>query len=222
MRNREIQKYTFYMQNYEEVKSCYKYCEEVLRRPYITRGVFTGEYDSFVKAVDHVHRNKYQLIISDLNALRHKANWLHYLKNAKIKFYSPTLDVEKNSLHFLINYAELFSDRLSYKTVVPLRKAKEDIKEKGSYVTKQGKVITKLGSPDIVSAQKKAATVHSLKARAWLGNKGNAIQNLRSAGWTFQKIADHLNDLEVPTRQNSTWTKSKIFKVLRGRAKHND
>ncbi len=222
MRNREIQKYVFYMQHYEESKGCYKYCEEVLRRPYMIRGLKIGKYESFVQAVDIAHKHKYQLIISDLNALRYKANWLHYLKNAKIKFYSPTLDVEKSSLHFLINYAELFSDNLSYKTVVPLRKAQEDIKQKGSYVTKQGKVITKLGSPDIVSAQKKAATVHSLKARAWLGNKGKAIQNLRSAGWTFQQIADHLNDLEVPTRQNSTWTKSKIFKVLHGRTRRNE
>ena len=214
MRNKDVKRYIFYMQKYEESKSCYKYCDEITRKPYLCYGLHIGEYDAFKKAVDQAVKDKYYLIISDINALQYKVDWLTYLKNSKREFGSPTSPITKNSLHFLINYAELHVETLSRTTAVSLNKAKKDIKEKGRYITKQGKLITKLGSPDILSIQKKAAVVHSLKAKAWLGKKGKVIRELRTLGWTFQKIATHLNDLEVPTRKGSVWTKSSIHKII--------
>jgi|TARA_R110001606_G_scaffold14865_1_gene62007 predicted RNA-binding protein YlqC (UPF0109 family) len=215
MRNREIQKYIFYVQDIEQEKILDTYCKRVLRRPYLCIGLHLGGYDAFVEAVDYAYDQNKLLLIGDLEALKSKENWLHYLKNSKIQFESPGSPIRKSSLHFLITYAEFYSDILSHKTIVPLKKAKEDIKEKGRYITKQGKVITKLGSPDILSIQKKAAVVHSLKAKAWLGKKGKVIRELRTLGWTFQKIATHMNDLEVPTRMGSTWDKSKVFKIVK-------
>tara|TARA_R100000458_G_C8266703_1_gene241694 strand:- start:80 stop:769 length:690 start_codon:yes stop_codon:yes gene_type:complete len=215
--NKKIQQYAFYSQNYDGLEVLQHYSDTVIRRPY-QFAKFVGDETVFEKAVDYAYSFNCLLLIHNIEALKFKVNSLHYLRNAKVKFISPGCEITKNSLHVLINFAELYFDTLSFNTTKQLNEVKKELKAKGKYTTKEGKVITKLGSPDIISVQKKAAVVHSLKAKAWLGNKGTAIQELRKAGWSYQKIATHLNNLQVPTRKGYAWTKSTVHKIVkRGR-----
>ena len=129
------------------------------------------------------------------------------VKTGKIKLVvvdNPNLDHKTVSL--LAACAEMERDNIRERTKMALRHIKSEIAEKGSYVAKSGRTITKLGVHDKLPEAGMAGNEANRAAAKQRANDVRPIvESLREMGQSYQSIARELNKMGVPSprrRQN--------------------
>ncbi len=158
------------------------------------------------KCLDYCRKNNATLIIYSVSRVSRRI-WetLRFFEQeivpGKIKLIvvdDPTLD--HKTIAFKAMFAEYEREQIRSRTKTALGRIQKEIKEKGSYVTKSGRTITKLGVHDKLAEASKA------------GNKANAdsaverteeirpiLEGLRDRGLSLRGIARQLNIMQVPT-----------------------
>ena len=110
----------------------------------------------------------------------------------------PTLD--ETTIGFKAMFAQHERTQIKQRTKLALGRIKSEIAEKGSYTSKAGNVITKLGVHENLDAAGKKGVASSIaKADARAGDVWPIIQNLLERGVSLRGIARELNNMGVAT-----------------------
>ena len=111
---------------------------------------------------------------------------------------NPNLD--HKTIGLLAGVAELERQQIRDRTKASMNRIKAEIAEKGSFTTKAGKVITKLGNPVAADLAAKKGRENQVKlADERAQDLWPLISNLLDQGHGYRAIARQLNKMEVPT-----------------------
>lgn len=173
------------------------------------------------QAIRYARKEKATLIVYSLSRLgRRRGDVLNFfddvISEGKIKFVCldmPLLD--ETTVGFMAVLSQHTSSVIRKNTSDALKRIKAEIKEKGSYVSRSGNKITKLGSamnPDIA---KKGSIAQSKSADAFADNYLPNIQRGLKLGQSFREIAMDFNRRGYKTRRGGDWHPSTIRNMLK-------
>jgi len=138
----------------------------------------------------------------------------------KVKFVccdDPKISENKLLLHMKAIIAEDERDKIRKRTQAALDRINAEIAEKGSYITKEGKTITRLGGNKNMEKARAASTekVQS-KADHFADFMRPVILDLLRRGFTFRDMADYLEAKSVmyPTQRGGTWGASTVYNLV--------
>ena len=174
------------------------------------QGVSSGEdwhnRKELHRCLDHCRKQGATLVIYSISRMSRK-QWetLRFFEQeilpGKIKLVvvdDPTLD--ETTIGFKAMFAQHERTQIKQRTKLALGRIKSEIAEKGSYTSKAGNVITKLGVHDNLDAAGKKGVASSIaKADARAGDVWPIIQNLLERGVSLRGIARELNNMGVAT-----------------------
>ena len=177
---------------------------------YREEGVSSGEdwhnRKELHKCLDYCRKQGATLVIYSISRKSRK-QWetLRFFEQeilpGKIKLVvvdDPTLD--ETTIGFKAMFAQHERTQIKQRTKLALGRIKSEIAEKGSYTSKAGNVITKLGVHDNLDAAGKKGVASSIaKADARAGDVWPIIQNLLERGVSLRGIARELNNMGVAT-----------------------
>ena len=110
----------------------------------------------------------------------------------------PTLD--ETTIGFRALFDQHEREKIRQRTKASLARIQAEIAEKGSYTTKEGKTITKLGVHDrFDAAQEKGNATVKANADKRAATVWPTIQQMLANGESLRAIARHLNQLGVPS-----------------------
>ena len=122
---------------------------------------------------------------------------------------NPNLD--HKTIGLLAGVYEMERQMIRDRTKASMNRIKAEIKEKGSYTSKAGNLITKMGNPEIVSKAAQKGREQQVKiADERARELWPIISNLLDSGYSIRAIARQLNEMKVPTpakRRNSDLSK---------------
>ena len=127
----------------------------------------------------------------------------------------PTISDNKQNFYMKAMFADLEKDKISERTKSGLEKIKKEIKEKGSVISSKGRRITKLGIHDEMDKARELASVAVKNIANNFSKKiGPTILHLKNAGLNYRDIANHLNQIDVPTARGGDWYASSVRNTL--------
>ena len=174
------------------------------------QGVSSGEdwhnRKELHRCLDYCRKQGATLVIYSISRMSRK-QWetLRFFEQeilpGKIKLVvvdDPTLD--ETTIGFKAMFAQHERTQIKQRTKLALGRIKSEIAEKGSYTSKAGNVITKLGVHENLDAAGKKGVASSIaKADARAGDVWPIIQNLLERGVSLRGIARELNNMGVAT-----------------------
>ena len=123
------------------------------------------------------------------------------VKTGQIKLVvvdNPNLD--HNTIGLLSAVAEMERTQIRVRTKLALKLIKSEIREKGSYVAKSGRTITKLGVHEkLADAGKAGNEANRVASVERAKDIFPIIDGLRGRGLSYQAIAVQLDKMQVPT-----------------------
>ena len=178
------------------------------------------------ECLDYCRRTDATMVIYSVSRLSRRT-WetLRFLeqevKTGQIKLVvvdNPNLD--HNTIGLLSAVAEMERTQIKARTKMALNRIKSEIKEKGSYVSKAGRTITKLGVHSKLGEAGKAGNeVAALKGMERAKDIWPLIDSLRQQGLSYSACARQLDKMGVPSprrQQNpdlakkTEWRKSSV------------
>ena len=142
------------------------------------------------------------------------------VSKGKVKFVccdDPKISENKLLLHMKAIIAEDERDKIRKRTQAALDRINEEIAEKGSYITKEGKTITSLGANKNMD-KARAASAEKVKSKAdhFAEFMRPVILDLLRRGFTFRDMADYLEAKSVmyPTQRGGKWGTSRIHNLV--------
>lgn len=150
------------------------------------------------KALEACKRNNAKLIIAKIDRLTRDEYFWNEVKRSGIECIS--LDNPEGN--------EFLADMLVVFACAEGRRIKERIKEALRVKVAKGGII---GNPEKLNIHRKEAVANSIRTRQELARLKNfqatgMINDYRSSGWTYQRIADRLNELNFRTSRDKSWT----------------
>lgn len=170
--------------------------------------VESGKKDTrpqLLKAIEHAKQSKATLLIAKLDRLSRNTSFIFTLRDTKVDFKALDLpDANTLTVGLFATIAQHEREVTSQRTKAALAV----LKSKG----------VKLGSPQNLTPKNQKLGVVAVKKKA-MTNKNNLqalelIQDKRKAGWTYQEIADRLNQLEYKTSLGNAFKAITIRKLL--------
>lgn len=156
--------------------------------------------------LDHCRKTDATMVIYSVSRMSRRT-WetLRFLeqevKTGHIKLVvvdNPNLD--HNTIGLLSAVAEMERTQIKARTKMALDRIKSEIAEKGSYVAKSGRTITKLGVHDRLADAGKAGNEANRAAGACRANGVYPIMDsLREKGLSYREIARELDKMGVPS-----------------------
>lgn len=160
--------------------------------------------DVLHNCLDYCRKNKATLIVYSLSRLS-RTVWETYrffeqeITNGKIKLVvvdNPILD--HNNISIMAAMAEMERNQIRVRTKAALARIKDEIAQKGSYVTKEGKTITKLGvHKNLDKAAKLGNLSNQRKAQERAERVIPIILQLKNRGLSLRAIARELNRMGI-------------------------
>ena len=161
---------------------------------------------------DYCRKHDATLVVYSMSRLSRKA-WegLRFLEQeiqrGKMKLVvidNPHLD--HNTIGLLSAVAEMERSRIRTNTKQALGRIKKTIEEQGSYTSKAGRTITKLGVHDgLEAAGKRGNAANRQKADIRAGQIWPILEKMVDEGLSFREMAKRLNDMDVapPSRRRN-------------------
>lgn len=110
----------------------------------------------------------------------------------------PTLD--EKTIGFKAMFAKQEREQIRVRTKLALSRIQAEIEEKGGYLAKSGRVITKLGVHDgLAESGKLGNDVAKKQADERAADLWPIIENLRDKGLSYRGIARELNRMQITT-----------------------
>ena len=122
------------------------------------------------------------------------------VSTGNIKFVvldNPSLD--ETSLKFRIMFADQERKVIQQRTKMSLARIQAEIAEKGSYVTKAGRTISKLGSTDTTEASVAGNAANAKKALVYATQLENLFAAFVKQGMSYREMASELNKIGIDT-----------------------
>ena len=122
------------------------------------------------------------------------------VSTGNIKFVvldNPSLD--ETSLKFRIMFADQERKVIQQRTKMSLARIQAEIAEKGSYVTKSGRTISKLGATDTTEASLAGNAANARKALVYATQLENLFKAFVKQGMSYREMASELNKIGILT-----------------------
>lgn len=204
--------------------------QDVERHAQVTGGTVTAEYTEaetgkandrpeLLKALAHARKVKGTLVIAKLDRLSRNSAFVNNLLEAGVPFVCcDNPQATPLTIRILAAIAQDEAERISARTKAGLQVIKRRIAREGSYTSRSGRVITKLGA-DGFAGDPQAAQRRSLKVRRQQSQKKLApasfrAQALRQEGLTMQQIANTLNAEGYTTSRGLEWGSGQVCRLL--------
>ena len=136
---------------------------------------------------------------------------------------NPTMD--HKTIGLLAGGYEMERQMIRDRTQASMDRIKAEIAEKGSYTSKSGRVITKMGNPVAVEeAARKGRELQAKLADDRASDVWPMISNMLEQGHSLREIARQLNRMEVPTpskrrnpdlSKNTEWYASSVSNYIK-------
>ena len=135
---------------------------------------------------------------------------------------NPNLD--HKTIGLLAGVYEMERQMIRERTQASMKRIKAEIKEKGSFTTKTGKVIKKLGHPSVADAAVNGRAKQAELADERASDVWPLIENMLAQGHSLRAIARQLNRMEVPTpskrrnpdlAKNTEWYASSVNNYIK-------
>ena len=136
---------------------------------------------------------------------------------------NPTMD--HKTIGLLAGVYEMERQMIRDRTQASMDRIKAEIAEKGSYTSKSGRVITKMGNPVAVEeAARKGRELQAKLADDRASDVWPMISNMLEQGHSLREIARQLNRMEVPTpskrrnpdlSKNTEWYASSVSNYIK-------
>ena len=120
-------------------------------------------------------------------------------------------------LHMKAMFAEFEREKIQERTKKALDRINQEIAEKGSYITKEGKTITQLGgNKNMDKARAASSQKVQSKADYFADMMRPVILDLLRRGFTFRDMADYLEAKSVmyPTQRGGKWGASTVYNLV--------
>lgn len=169
------------------------------------------------QAIDLCRLTGARLVIAKLDRLSRDVHFLSGLEKAGIDFVCADMpSANKFTINIMAAVAQQEREATSARTVAALATIKKRIAQEGSYTSRSGRTITRLGNPDGLSSLRPDLGVAAVKARAdeFASRIGPTIQDLRARGLSFQAIADRLNLMRVRTSRGGPWAAMQVKRAV--------
>lgn len=157
------------------------------------------------ECIQYCDKHGATMIVYSLSRLARK-DWevLRFLdksvSNGNIKFVvldEPSLD--ETSLKFRIMFADQERTVIKKRTKMALDRIQTELAETGSYVTKSGRTINKLGASDITEASRAGNAANARKALVYATQLENLFKAFVKQDMSYREMADELNKIGILT-----------------------
>lgn len=179
-----------------------------------------------IEALATAKANEATVVFATLSRLARDAEYAFTIKNSGVPLFfldQPSCNDLVFGIMVSVYEEERRSRRVNTQAAQDYRK--ELIRKNGSFISKAGNIITKLGNPDPTYALEVAQVAAAAKKLAdrvnderWMTARKLA-EDQREKGETLQSIAGTLNTIGITTRAGKTWTPTKVSKMLNQRIK---
>jgi DNA invertase Pin-like site-specific DNA recombinase len=158
------------------------------------------------------------VVVAKLDRLSRDVAFIAGLMVQKVPFVTAELgmDADPFLLHLFAALAEKERAMISQRTKAALGRAKTRIAETGQYVTRSGRIITRLGSDRIDEARARSLEVRAAAANRHAAEVVGIIDEIQAAGISsLASIAAELTRRQVLTsRGESTWQAVQVRRLL--------
>ena len=169
-------------------------------------------------AMQAVRRTNGYVVVAKLDRLSRDVAFIAGLMAEKVPFVTAELgmDADPFLLHLFAALAEKERAMISQRTRAALGRAKTRIAEQGSYVTRSGRTITRLGSDRIDAARQRSLEIRAAAAARHAAEVVGVIAQIQASGiTTLSGIAADLTRRQVPTsRRETTWQATQVRRLL--------
>lgn len=155
-------------------------------------------------AINECKTKKATLVIAKLDRLSRNVAFISSIMENNTDFVCcDNPHATKLMLHMLAAFAEHEREQISARIKAGLGAIKQEIATNGYRISNAGNKITRLGAPDMTKPQAAARTSHQSRQPA--PEIIALIQSWRSQQWTFQRIADEMNRLQIKPPRGKQW-----------------
>ena len=158
-----------------------------------------------VECINHARKTGATMVVYSVSRLSRRT-WegLRFLeqevKTGKIKFVAvnnPILD--HKTVGLLAAVAEMERDEIKERTKAALSRIKQEIDEKGSYVARSGRTITKLGAASLTDAGRAGNEANAKKAKGYALQLETLFKSFVKQNMSYRAMADELNKIGIDT-----------------------
>lgn len=164
-------------------------------------------------ALELCKKKKATLVIAKLDRLSRNVAFISSLMESGVDFVCCDMpNANRFMLHVHAAFAEHERQIISDRIRAAFARIRAELAEKGSRVSKAGRIYTKLGGPYLQEARAKAAAIkRALRPPEYAMQ---LMSRMRTEGHTLRAIAATLNDMEIRTPQGFRWYASTVRSAL--------
>ena len=176
------------------------------------------------KCIETARVNKGTIIVSDIDRFSRRIQdtmdfFEEKLDKGKIKFVvcnEPEISESWERFSMKAYFGAMERRRIAERTRQGLDRIKRELKEKGTYKTRTGRNITKLGLHEHMDkARARAGEVVKAQSDGFAQIVAPTILALQKSGMSYREIATNLNQIGTTTARGGSWYASTVRNVLK-------
>ena len=176
------------------------------------------------KCIETARVNEATIIVSDIDRFSRRIQdtmdfFEEKLEKGKIKFVvcnEPEISESWERFSMKAYFGAMERRRIAERTRQGLDRIKRELKEKGTYKTRTGRNITKLGLHEHMDkARARAGEVVKAQSDGFAQIVAPTILALQKSGMSYREIAINLNQIGTTTARGGAWYASTVRNVLK-------
>ena len=176
------------------------------------------------KCIETARVNEATIIVSDIDRFSRRIQdtmdfFEEKLEKGKIKFVvcnEPEISESWERFSMKAYFGAMERRRIAERTRQGLDRIKRELKEKGTYKTRTGRNITKLGLHEHMDkARARAGEVVKAQSDGFAQIVAPTILALQKSGMSYREIATNLNQIGTTTARGGAWYASTVRNVIK-------
>lgn len=204
----------------QKIKEHYPHVKDFFIEDGVSGALPRSQRPIFQKAIATCKKEKALLVCTRLDRLgRNAPDVLDFFQNeiqkGKVNVEVIGLPLDPMTTPIMVGVGSIERHLISERTKDALARIKAEIRDKGFYITKDGKKITSLGSPtDLSKASAKGLATRRAKADLYAEAKLPLIISLQEQGMSLRGIANRLNELGERTIRGNDFNAQQVKLIL--------
>lgn len=183
------------------------------------------------KCIETARVNEATIIVSDIDRFSRRIQdtmdfFEEKLEKGKIKFVvcnEPEISESWERFSMKAYFGAMERRRIAERTRQGLDRIKRELKEKGTYKTRTGRNITKLGLHEHMDkARARAGEVVKAQSDGFAQIVAPTILALQKSGMSYREIATNLNQIGTTTARGGSWYASTVRNVIKRLERSNE
>ena len=183
-------------------------------------GTSKRERPILAEAIEMCKETGAKLLIAKLDRLARDVHFISSLSRTGVDFICcDNPNANKLNINLLASVAESEAEAISARTKAGLGSIKERIRKEGSYVSRSGRNITSLGTPENLTDEGRRKSGEAIKQR-FKNNRNTRMarpyaSELKDKGLELIEIADKLNSNGFITATGRQFNKFSVYRLMK-------